>query len=104
MSSPNPLWAAHVAVNRSLPALAGGEGGDPFLPEQAIGLTSILAAYTSGSARVNGLGAVAGSIAEGYDADLTVVNADLAHLPVHEICHAAVSQTWIGGQVVYQQR
>ena len=104
VSSPNPLWAAHVAVNRSLPALAGGEGGDPFLPEQAIGLTSILAAYTSGSARVNGLGAVAGSIAEGYDADLTVVNADLAHLPVHEICHAAVSQTWIGGQVVYQQR
>jgi hypothetical protein len=104
VSSPNPLWAAHVAVNRSLPALAGGQGGDPFLPEQAIGLTSILAAYTAGSARVNGLGAVAGSIAEGYDADLTVVNADLAHLPAHEVCHAAVSQTWIGGQVVYQQR
>jgi predicted amidohydrolase YtcJ len=104
VSSPNPLWAAHVAVNRSLPAVAGGQGGDPFLPQQAIGLTSILAAYTSGSAGVNGLGAVDGSIAVGYDADLTVVNTDLAHLPAHEICHAAVSQTWIGGQVVYQQR
>jgi len=104
VSSPNPLWGAHVAVNRSLPTLADGAGGDPFLPGQAIGLTSILTAYTSGSARVNGLGTVTGSIADGYDADLAVVNADLAHLPAGEICQAAVIQTWIRGQVVYQQR
>ena len=103
MSSPNPLWGAHVAVNRSLPALAGGQGGDPFLPEQALGLTSILAAYTSGSARVNGLDAVAGSIREGYDADFAIVNADLGHLPAREICQAMVTQTWIRGQVVYSQ-
>jgi predicted amidohydrolase YtcJ len=103
VSSPNPLWGAHVAVNRSLPAAADGEGGDPFLPGQAISLTSILTAYTSGSARVNGLGTVAGSIAEGYNADLAVVNADLAHLPAGEICRAAVIQTWVRGQVVYQQ-
>jgi predicted amidohydrolase YtcJ len=101
VSSPNPLWGAHVAVNRSLPALAGGQGGDPFLPGQAISLTSILTAYTSGSSRVNGLGAVTGSIAEGYDADLAVVNADLGHLPAPEICQAAVIQTWVRGQAVY---
>jgi predicted amidohydrolase YtcJ len=104
VSSPNPLWGAHVAVNRNLPAVAGGEGADPFLPGQAISLTSILTAYTSGSARVNGLGSVTGSIAEGYNADLAVVNADLAHLPAGEICQAEVIQTWIRGQVVYQQR
>jgi predicted amidohydrolase YtcJ len=103
VSSPNPLRGAHVAVNRSLPGVAGGEGGDPFLPEQAIGLTSILKAYTSGSARVNGLGTVTGSIADGYNADLAVVNTDLAHLPGHEICQAAVIQTWVRGQVVYQR-
>jgi predicted amidohydrolase YtcJ len=103
VSSPNPLRGAHVAVNRSLPGVAGGEGGDPFLPEQAIGLTSILKAYTSGSARVNGLGTVTGSIADGYNADLAVVNTDLAHLPGREICQAAVIQTWIRGQVVYQR-
>jgi predicted amidohydrolase YtcJ len=103
VSSPNPLWGAHVAVNRSLPAIAGGQGGDSFLPEQALGLASILAAYTSGSARVNGLDAVAGSIREGFDADFAIVNADLAHLPAQEICQAMVTQTWIGGQVVYQQ-
>jgi predicted amidohydrolase YtcJ len=103
VSSPNPLWGAHVAVNRSLPALAGGQGGDPFLPGQGISLTTILTAYTSGSARVNGLGTVTGSVAEGYNADLAVVNADLAHLPAGEICQAAVIQTWVRGQVVYQQ-
>ena len=43
--------------------MAGGEGGGPFLPGQAISLASILAAYTSGSAWVNGLGTVTGSIA-----------------------------------------
>jgi predicted amidohydrolase YtcJ len=103
VSSPNPLWGAHVAVNRSLPAMAGGQGGDSFLPEQALGLAPILAAYTSGSARVNGLDAVTGSIREGFDADFAIVNADLAHLPVQEICQAMVTQTWIRGQVVYQQ-
>jgi len=72
-------------------------------PQQAIGLISILTAYTSGSARVNGLGTVAGSIAEGYNADLAVVNADLAHLPPGEICEAEVIQTWIRGQVVHSR-
>jgi predicted amidohydrolase YtcJ len=103
VSSPNPLLAAHVAVNRSLPAAAGGHGSEAFLPGQAIDLPSILAAYTSGSARVNGLGAATGSIAAGRDADFAVVDADLAHLPAHEICQVAVVQTWIRGQVVYNQ-
>ena len=103
VSSPNPLWGAHVAVNRSLPAIAEGVGGDPFLPGQALGLTEVLAAYTSGSARVNGLDGSAGSIREGFDADFAIVNADLAHLPAAEICQAAVVQTWIRGELVHQQ-
>ena len=70
---------------------------------QALGLAPILAAYTSGSARVNGLDAVTGSIREGLDADFAVVNADLAHLPAEEVCQSVVVQTWIRGQVAYQQ-
>jgi hypothetical protein len=103
VSSPNPLWGAHVAVNRSLPAEAGGHDGDPFLPGQAVGLATVLAAYTSGSARVNGLGDVTGSIRAGFDADLAVVDADLARLPPGEICRAAVSQTWVRGEVAWQR-
>ena len=60
-------------------------------------------AVHSGSARVNGLDSSAGSIAEGLDADFAIVDADLAHLPAAEICQAAVAQTWVRGEVVYQQ-
>ncbi len=52
---------------------------------------------------MNGLDAVTGSIQESLDADFAVVNADLAHLPAEEICESVVVQTWIRGQVVYQQ-
>ena len=103
VSSPNPLWGAHVAVNRSLPADAGGHGRDPFLPQQRLDLAAILAAYTSGSARVNGLDAATGSIREGLDADFAVIDADLSHIGNHEICRAAVTATWVRGQLVYQQ-
>jgi predicted amidohydrolase YtcJ len=97
VSSPNPLLAAHVAVNRSVPA-----SGDPFLPEQALDLPSFLAAYTSGSARINGLEDVTGSVRPGLDADFAVVDADLSHLPAAEIGTAAVTTTWIRGQVAFQ--
>ncbi len=103
VSSPNPLWGAHVAVNRSLPADAGGHGRDPFLPQQRLDLAAILAAYTAGSARVNGLDAVTGSIRKGLDADFAVVDADLRHIGDHEICRAAVTATWVRGERVYQQ-
>jgi predicted amidohydrolase YtcJ len=103
VSSPNPLWGAHVAVNRSLPADAGGHGRDPFLPQQRLDLAAILAAYTSGSATVNGLDAVTGSIRTGLDADFAVVDADLRHIGDHEICRATVTATWVRGELVYQQ-
>ena len=97
-------WGAHVAVNRSLPASAGGHGGGPFLPGQRLGLEPALAAYTSGSARVNGLESTAGAIRAGLDADFAVVDADLSVLPPEEICQTSVRQTWTGGQLAYEQR
>ncbi len=103
VSSPNPLWATHVAVNRSIPEAPGGSAGDPFLPEQAIGLAPMLAAYTSGSARVNGLEDQVGSVRPGLDADFAIVDADLAHLPAGEIWQAGVTTTWIRGEVAYHR-
>ena len=99
VSSPDPLLGVHVAVNRSLPVSAGGTGQEPFLPHQALGLATALAAYTSGSARVNGLESVAGSIRSGLDADFAIVDADLATARPGEICQASVRQTWVRGQV-----
>ena len=108
VSSPDPLAGAHVAVNRSRPAESGGLAAwgtapDPFLPEQALSAEVIFAAYTSGSARVNGLDGVTGAIRPGLDADLAIVDADLARGPAGEICQASVLQTWVRGEVAYQQ-
>ncbi|MGO8960993.1 MAG: amidohydrolase [Streptosporangiaceae bacterium] len=102
VSSPNPLWGAHVAVNRSSPAALAPGGTEPFLPEQALDLTAVLAAYTSGSAHINGLEAVTGAIRAGLDADFALVDADLSQIASHEIGQAAVVQTWIRGELVYQ--
>ncbi len=52
---------------------------------------------------MNGLDAVTGSIRPGLDADFAVVDADLSHLPGHEIGQAAVTAAWVRGQVAYQQ-
>jgi predicted amidohydrolase YtcJ len=101
VSSPNPLWGMHVAVNRALPDAAGGHGAVPFLPEQALTLSESLAAYTSGSAAVNGLADRAGAIQVGLDADLAIVDADLAHLPDHEIGAATIVSTWLRGTPVH---
>jgi len=113
VSSPDPLAGAHVAVNRSMPAAsggtassgtaAGGTAADPFLPEQALSAEAIFAAYTSGSAAVNGLDGVTGAIRPGLDADLAIVDADLANGPAAEICRSSVVQTWVRGEVAYQR-
>jgi predicted amidohydrolase YtcJ len=109
VSSPNPLWAAHVAVNRVVPPGArrdprdrGIVGRDPFLPEERLGLSAFLAAYTSGSARVNSLEASAGAVQPGLDADFAIADADLRTVSSHEIGRATVTQTWIRGELVYQ--
>jgi predicted amidohydrolase YtcJ len=103
VSSPNPIWGAHVALNRSLPPQAGGYGGDPFLPGQSIDLSSILAAYTSGSARINGVDSMTGTLRAGLDADFAVTDADVSTLPAAEIWRAEVVQTWVRGELAYQR-
>jgi predicted amidohydrolase YtcJ len=102
VSSPDPLTGAHVAVNRSSPA-EPGTAPDPFLPEQALSPEAIFAAYTSGSARVNGLDGVIGAVRPGLDADFAIVDADLARCPAAEIGQASVVQTWVRGEVAYQR-
>jgi predicted amidohydrolase YtcJ len=102
VSSPDPLLGIHVAVNRSLPVAAGGSGGDPFLPGQALELAHALGAYTAGSAAINGAAAVSGVVQQGADADLAIVDADLKRMPKHDIYLTKVIQTWIRGENVYQ--
>ncbi len=106
VSSPNPLEEMHVAVNRTgFPDQTYAPNADttdePFLPEEAVDLPRAIAAFTSGSAYVNHLDDVTGTIEAGKLADLVVVDRDLFAHPVTEIYAAKVELTLIEGERVY---
>ncbi|MBV9920459.1 MAG: amidohydrolase family protein [Pseudonocardia sp.] len=99
VSSPDPLAAIHTAVNRT----AYDDPREPFLPEQAVDLTTAFAAYTSGSAWVNGRDRIdgAGVLAPGNVADLAVLDRDPFAGPADEIGATKVVSTWVGGTPVF---
>ncbi|WP_406864239.1 amidohydrolase [Streptomyces sp. HUAS MG47] len=97
VSSPDPLAGLHVAVNRREPGTADER---VFLPEQRIDLPSALAAYTAGTAHVNGHDD-AGSLRPGNLADLVVLDRDILAAPPEEIADARVERTYVGGVLVH---
>jgi predicted amidohydrolase YtcJ len=99
VSSPDPLAAIHTAVNRT----SYEDPREPFLPEQALDLATAFAAYTSGSAWVNGRDRTdgAGVLAPGNAADLAVLDRDPFAGPAEEIGTARVRSTWVAGRVVF---
>ncbi|SFR93913.1 hypothetical protein SAMN04487846_0876 [Microbacterium sp. cf046] len=101
VSTPNPLAAIHVAVNRK--AAPGYEEGeyDAFLPEQAIDLATSLTAYTAGSAWVNHLDRDTGTIEVGKFADLAVLDRDPFAGPADHIGATRVLQTYVEGERVF---
>jgi predicted amidohydrolase YtcJ len=107
VSSPNPLWGLHVAVNRTEPRgypYAGSDDrtDDPFLPEERIDLATAIRAYTMGSAYVNHLDDVCGSIEVGKLADLVVVDRDLFAEGEDGIADARALLTLVEGEKVYE--
>jgi predicted amidohydrolase YtcJ len=104
VSSPNPLWLLHVAVNRIAPWDTSAEpdprSGEPFLPAERLDLPTALAAATAGSARVNHFDD-SGTVKAGYRADVTVLDRNLFDHPAAEIGHAQVDLTMAGGRIVY---
>jgi len=103
VSSANPLWEMHVAVNRTAPSAYeyGGGTGEAFLPDERIDLPTALAGFTINSAYVNHLDHLTGSIEIGKRADLAVLDRDLFAHPVEEIADASVMLTFVDGERVY---
>jgi predicted amidohydrolase YtcJ len=101
VSSPNPLWGIHVAVNRAVPPSAG-EVLPAFLEHQAVDVATALAAYTAGSAYVNHLDDT-GKIQVGMTADLVVLDRDIVSGPPTDIGEAAVDATYVDGVLVYER-
>ena len=100
VSSANPLWGIHVAVNRILPPGEGDPAAGPLLPGQALSLAEAMAAYTAGSAYVNNLDET-GAIEPGYLADLMVLDRDPFAGPPAEIAGTAVALTFVEGAQVF---
>ncbi|HEY1487351.1 MAG TPA: amidohydrolase family protein, partial [Micromonosporaceae bacterium] len=100
VSSPDPIAGIHVAVNRVFP---GAPAGTPPLDAgQSLPLAVAMAAYTAGSAHVNRLDGVSGSIAVGHRADLVVLDRNPFDEPTGDIADARVARTYIDGDLVHQ--
>lgn len=102
-----PLWGAHVAVNRTVPPQSPSayfeKAAVPFLPEQQLPLAEALRAYTSGTAYVNHAEADTGSIEVGKCADVVVLDRDPFAGPQSEISSARVDLTFLDGTPVYER-
>jgi predicted amidohydrolase YtcJ len=104
VSSPNPMWQMHTAVNRTTaPGYPfRGPGADtPFRPAERIDLPAAIAAFTIGSAYVNHDERDAGSVEAGKRADLVVLDRNLFAHPPAEIALAQVDLTLAAGTVVH---
>ena len=97
VSTPDVMAGIHVAVNRRGP----GEEGPVLGPRERLDLGAALAAYTAGSARVNHLDAVTGSIEVGKFADLALLDRDPFAGPAQEIGETRVLRTYVEGEAVY---
>jgi predicted amidohydrolase YtcJ len=107
VSTPDPLAEMHVAVNRTAPStytyLEDGDPAltEPFLPDQRLDLPTAIAAFTIGSAYVNHLDDITGSIEPGKQADLVVLDRNLLEHSVDEIADAKVLLTLVAGERVH---
>ncbi len=100
VSSPDPLAAIHVAVNRTSPDEPHAK---PFFPENRIDLATALSSYTAGSAWVNHRDLSSGQLRIGSQADVVVLDRDPFDAPSDEIGAGQVSRTYIDGELVYQR-
>ncbi len=96
VSTPDPIAALHVAVNR----VDVDEPGEPFLPQEALGVAQAWAAYTSGSAHVNHLDDT-GVLAPGLVADLAVLDRDPFTGHPSEVGATRVVATYVEGEPVF---
>ena len=98
VSSPNPIEALHVAVNRTHP----GSDRPPLGPQaQKLTVKQFIDAYTQGTARVNHLDHVTGRLEVGYYADFAILDRNLFALESEELHAVQADETWIGGERVF---
>jgi predicted amidohydrolase YtcJ len=103
VTSADPLWGVHVAVNRTAPRGYADRATDwpPFFPEERLTLVDALTAYTAGAAFVNHLDRETGRLEVGYAADVAVVEPDPFDLDPSDLDTVSVRMTLVDGSIVY---
>jgi predicted amidohydrolase YtcJ len=102
VSPPDPFAAIHVAVNRTTPpGYPYGEALEPLLPNERLTLGEAIAAYTMGSAFINHLDDVTGSLEPGKDADFILVDPNPLDVPLSVVGNCRVTATFLRGSCVY---
>jgi predicted amidohydrolase YtcJ len=99
VSTPNVMAQIEVAVNRISPTERDAE---PLLRDEALDLTTALAAFTNGSAWVNHLDRETGSVEAGKLADLVVLDRDITRMDPRTLGDARVLLTLIEGVAVHE--
>ena len=97
----NPFLGIHAAVTRT-------NISDPlkkvFNQNEALSIYEAVCLFTKGSAYAASHEFDRGMIKEGFFADFTVLEEDIFNIPPDEIADIAVSQTVIGGKVVFHSQ
>jgi predicted amidohydrolase YtcJ len=70
-------------------------------PDQVLDLATAFAAYTAGSAGINGRGAETGRLQVGMRADLAVLDGDPFARGAESLDDTTVVQTWLDGAIVH---
>ena len=104
VSTPNPLHELHVAVHRTPPGKQEPGEQPAFLPDERISLGAAVAAFTRGSAMVNHLEHVCGSIEVGKAADLVLIDRNVFELDAADgdIAGGRALLTMVGGEAVFE--
>ena len=100
VSSANVLEQIQVAVERVHHSLVGT--AEVFYPNERISLERAIHGFTMGSAYVNHIDDISGSLTVGKQADLVVLDRDLWDRGAGQIADAQVVGTFIDGAPVYE--
>jgi predicted amidohydrolase YtcJ len=100
VESPNPFLGIHAAVTRR--RTDGTPGPDGWHPEQRLDLLQALEGFTTGAAYAAYAEGRQGKIAEGYLADMIVLDQDPFVVEAHELKSMQCSATMIAGEWVFE--
>jgi predicted amidohydrolase YtcJ len=101
VSTPNVLAEVEVAVTR---VSHEDRTTAPFIPSEALTLEDALGAFTHGTAYINHLDDVTGTLAIGKLADMVVLDRDLFTSDAGPIGDARVLLTLVEGQIVHEDQ